>query len=102
MASRKNSATSADNKLKKLIDLVPEERKPVAERLASEIGFMSRTLEALKAAVDEEGPVDSPALKSYNVTVQRYGTICKQFVDMLPKPEQKNAGSALYNFIRQG
>ncbi len=101
MATRKSSGSSADMRLKKMILLVPDDRKLVAEKLAGEIAFMSRTLEALKASIDEEGPVDNPALKGYNVTVQRYGSICKQFTDLLPKAAQATAGGALYDFIKQ-
>ena len=102
MANRKASGTSADTWLKKLILLIPEDRRLVGEKLAGEIAFMSRTLEKLKATVDDLGPVNNPALKSYNVTVQRYGAICKQFTEMLPKAAQANAGSALYGFLKQG
>jgi len=101
MAVRKDGGASADMRLKRMILLVPDDRKLMAEKLAGEITFMSRTLEALKASIDAEGPIDNPALKSYNVTVQRYGAICKQFTDLLPKAAQANAGSALYDFIKQ-
>ena len=102
MAVRKSGETSADMRLKKMVLLVPDDRKLMAEKLAGEIAFMTRTLEALKASVDEMGPVEGVgALRSYNVTVQRYGAICKQFTDLLPKAAQANAGSALYDFIKQ-
>lgn len=102
MAVRKTGGTSADMRLKKMILLVPDDRKLMAEKLAGEIAFMSRTLEVLKASIDEMGPVEGAgALKSYNTTVQRYGAICKQFTDLLPKAAQANAGSALYDFIKQ-
>jgi Zn-dependent oligopeptidase len=92
-------------KVKKLIDAISEERKPVAESLLKELSFMERTLSELKKTVQEVGAVEhfengkqkfvreNPALKSYNTTIQRYALIYKQFVDLLPvavKPEAKD------------
>lgn len=86
-------------RMKKLLKLMPEDRKPVGENLLKEITFMAATLAKLRHAVEEKGVVDnfkqgkqqfmreSPALKAYNTTVQRYSLIYKQFTDLLPKPE---------------
>lgn len=100
--------------LNKLVKLVPDDRKPIAEKLAKEIAFMGKTLDELKATVEEHGAIDlfkqgsqeflreSPALKAYNTTIQRYSLLFKQLTDLLPKQAQENADSALYEFLKQG
>ena len=100
--------------LKKMIKQIPEDRKPIAEKLAKEIVFMGETLDELKEAVKENGAVDlfeqgkqkfmreSPALKAYNTTIQRYSLLYKQLTDLLPKQAQDNTDNALYEFIKQG
>ena len=86
-------------RMKKLLKLMPVERKPIGENLLKEIAFMASTLAKLKQTVEEKGVVDnfkqgrqqfmreSPALKAYNTTIQRYSLLYKQFTDLLPKPE---------------
>lgn len=44
--------------LNKLVKLVPDDRKPIAEKLVKEIAFMGKTLDELKATVEEHGAVD--------------------------------------------
>lgn len=102
------------DRLKAMIASVPDERRVVAESLVSELEFMASTLAALKGLVREQGPVEqfkqgkqeflreSPALKAYNTTIQRYGATYKQLVDMLPKQAQDNTDSALYEFVKNG
>lgn len=111
----KNIGFSGDiEKLRAMVQLVPDERRVVAESLVDELAFMSETLADLKKAVKERGVVDhfkngkqdffreSPALKAYNTTIQRYGAMYKQIVDMLPKLAQDNTDSALYEFVKNG
>ena len=86
--------------LKKIVALVPKDRRAIAERLADELAFMSKTLQSLRESVAERGAVElfeqgsqrylreSPALKSYNTTVQRYSLLYKQLIDLLPKQAQ--------------
>lgn len=93
-------------KLKKLLKLIPEERKAIGENLLKEIAFMTSTLAELKRTVEEKGTVDlfkqgkqefmreSPALKSYGTIIQRYSLLYKQFTDLLPKPEIVDHSSA--------
>jgi hypothetical protein len=100
--------------LRKLIKIVPDDRKQIAEKLIKELAFIDKTLEDLKDAVEENGAIDvfkqgtqeflreSPALKAYNTTIQRYSLLFKQLTELLPKQTQENADSALYNFIRRG
>lgn len=98
--------------LTELLALIPEEKKPVAKKLITELNFMGSTLAQLRKLVKTEGPIElfkngsqqmlreSPALKSYNTTVQRYSLLHKQLVDLLPKEERKpEEGNALHDFI---
>ena len=100
-------------KLKKLLKLIPDDSKVIAEKLIEEIAFISATLEELKQTVSEKGVVDdfkqgsqqfmreSPALKAYNTTIQRYSLLYKQLTELLPKPEPTDkAGDALLDFIK--
>lgn len=89
-------------KLKKILKLVPADRKDIAEKLIIEISFVAETLADLREKIKENGTVDhfkqgkqeflreSPALKSYNTTIQRYSLLYKQLTDLLPPPEVDN------------
>jgi len=99
-------------RLNDIIDLIPTEKKPIAAQLLKELVFMSETLENLKAAIKDKGEIDlfkqgkqefyreSPAMKTYNTTVQRYGLLFKQFTDLLPKADKENEQSELFDFLR--
>ena len=110
-----DKARAADlRKLKRMLKLIPDERKPVGEKLIDEILFITATLAELKNTVTEKGVVDnfkqgkqqfmreSPALKSYNTTIQRYSLIYKQFTDLLPKPEPADkAQNELLEYLKK-
>ena len=101
------------DKLNQIIKQVPPDKRPVAEHLLKELVFMSETLENLKATIKEKGEIDlfrqgkqeflreSPAMKTYNTTVQRYGLLFKQFTDLLPKTDFGHEGSDLLDFMNQ-
>ena len=94
-------------KVRKLLDNIPEDRKPIAESLYSELVFMKSTMEKLKLQVERDGAVDlfkqgtqefwreHPALKAYNTTIQRYSLIYKQMVDLLPESVVKEEDELL-------
>lgn len=100
--------------IKKLMELIPEDKRMIAERLMEELSFMDETLNQLKGEVRKRGAVDefkqgkqeflreSPALKAYNTTIQRYSLLSKQLADLLPKQVQDNAGTALLDFLKEG
>lgn len=100
--------------LKEILNKIPEDKKPIAARIADEIIFMHSTLEDLRKHIKEHGTVEefkqgkqeflreSPALKSYNTTIQRYSQLTKQLSDMLPKEQQAQSASAIYDFIKEG
>ena len=72
--------------IEKLVELVPEDKRMIAERLAAELSFMDETLEQLKGEVRKRGAVDefkqgkqeflreSPALR--RITPQFSVTAC--------------------------
>lgn len=96
-----------------ILKTIPDERKQIAQNLIKEICFMMKTLEELRKAIEETGAVDlfeqgkqkfmreSPALKAYNTTIQRYSLLYKQLESMIPKGQQENSENELYKFINQ-
>ena len=99
-------------RLKKIVKLVPDNKKSVANSLIKELSFMAGTLEELKENITVNGAVDffkngkqemwreSPALKSYNTTIQRYSLLYKQLCDLLPKEEAvKASDGGLMDFL---
>lgn len=74
---------------------------------------MTKTLEELKKSVEEDGAIDlfkqgkqefkreNPALKAYNVMIQRYSLLNKQLTDLLPKPQLTDRNKEeLIEFLR--
>ncbi len=102
--------------LKKILKLVPQDRKSIAEKLIQRITFMAGVLDDLQEHIQENGTTDhfkqgkqefdreSPALKSYNTTIQRYSLLYKQLVDLLPPPEidDKKKNEVLDFITKQG
>jgi hypothetical protein len=102
------------NNIKKLDGIynsIPDEKKVVAIDLMLELQFMSETLSELKATVKSDGAVEmfeqgkqkfmreSPALKGYNTTIQRYSAIYKQLTDLIPKIEVKPESDGFDEFV---
>lgn len=99
--------------IEKVVELVPEDKRTIAERLAEEMIFMDETLEQLKNEIRKRGAVDefkqgkqeflreSPALKAYNTTIQRYSLLSKQLADLMPKQSQNETGNALLEFLKE-
>jgi len=96
-----------------LIRLIPDDKKSIGEDLIKELVFMSETLDRLKTIVREKGEVEmfeqgrqsfvreNPALKSYNTTIQRYGGIYKQLIDLIPKVKDKSEGDDFDDFVAE-
>ena len=103
-----------NTELKEIIEKVPEDKKGVAGRIADELIFMQQTLADLKKQIKENGTIEhfqqgkqsflreSPALKSYNMTIQRYSALYKQLTDLLPKEQEAEKAGGLYDFIKEG
>jgi len=100
--------------LNKIVKQVPKEKQPIAKSLANELAFMLRTLDDLRSEIDENGAVElfkngkqemrreSPAMKVYNTTIQRYSLLYKQLMDLIPKEENEGKGkvNSIYDFIQ--
>lgn len=97
-------------KFSRLIDIIDDDRRPIAEKLVRELSFMSSTLAKLRADVRKNGeiiegstgPKTNPALTAYNTTIQRYALINKQFIDLLPPAAKPEAKDELAEFLRKG
>lgn len=98
---RRKAILLETDKLQEALRLIPEGKQIVGEKLLVEIEFLAGTLTQLKQTVMEDG-VDSPALKLYNATIQRYALLYKQFSDLLPKQTGDNGDNALLDFIKKG
>ena len=100
--------------LRELLERVPDDKKHIGAALVDELSFMSETLKRLKAQIRETGEIEhfvqgkqdfyreSPALKAYNTTVQRYGTLYRQLSDIIGKTPEAEKSNAVYDFIKGG
>ena len=90
------------NKLSKLLECIPENKRGIAENLVGELEFMTDTLTSLKAIIREKGAEEEfcngkqhftrerPAMNSYTKLIARYSTLFKQVCDlMINSPEAK-------------
>ncbi|MEW9675258.1 hypothetical protein ABRT01_03580 [Lentibacillus sp. L22] len=112
MTTSKNISTDM-KKVKRLLKEIPEDRQPIAQGLYNELVFMQNTMSTLKQRVEDEGAVsmfkqgkqeflrEHPALTAYNKTIQRYGQIYKQLLDLLPKSDEKQQTDPLMDFIKE-
>ena len=94
----------------KLVDIVDDDRKPIAEKLMQEMEFMDATLSELKAKIRKDGAVMrsypglkvNPALTAYNTTIQRYALLNKQLIGLLPPAAKPEAKDELAEFLKKG
>ena len=89
--------------LRRLLKLVPADRKAVAENLLQEVVFIEEhgAIDHFKQGKQEFNR-ESPAVKTYNTMIQRYSLLYKQLTDMLPKPEPADKGaSELLEFMKK-
>jgi len=98
--------------LETILNRLPEDKRPIGEKLIRELVFMEKTLERLRIQIEETGEIEhfqqgkqdfyreSPALKAYNSTVQRYSVMCRQLSDMMGKSAEAEKSNAVYDFIK--
>ena len=95
--------------LKQLLELIDENRQPVAKKLLSRIKFMDATLNKLQSQIKREGAVNGngfktktehPAQKSYNTMIGRYNALVKTFIDLIPTGS--GGDDELLSFLRGG
>ena len=101
--------TSFDDILRK----IPEDKRYIGEKLVKELSFIETTLEKLRAQISETGEVEhfqqgkqdflreSPALKAYNTTVQRYSVMYRQLTDLMGKSVEAEKSNAVYDFLKE-
>ena len=102
------------NRLTPLFKDIERNKRLTAKGLIEEVAFMKITLQELKVEIDKEGPIDEmpqgeysilrehPALKSYNMVVQRYTGAIKQLIDLLPKEEiKKEVDDGFDDFLKK-
>ena len=94
-------------------DLEIDSRKmQVAESLIKNAAFMAVTLEDLQAEINENGVVStyqngenqwgtkqSPEAQTYISLINRYNSVMKQLIDLLPEEKQKKAVDEFDEFI---
>lgn len=100
------------NKLKKIFENLPEDKKKLAESLMQQAAFMVATLAELQERLDNDGAVElfeqgkqklireHPAAKTYNSMIRNYTTVCKQLIDLLPAGNTKTEDE-LMSFVKQ-
>ena len=98
-------------KLKKLFNDLPDNKKKIAEKLIENASFMSITLDELKEDIklygvketyvngkDQFGFKESIESKTYNTMVKNYMNIIKQLNDMLPEEKKINEDDEFERF----
>lgn len=101
-------------KIKRLLKEIPEDLRPVANRMITELFFMFDILDSLKKRVDEEGTIvkfvngsqimlrQNPALKAYNETMPKFNKLLKDFISLLPNSENFEEADELIGFVNAG
>jgi len=97
-----------------ILNKIPEDKRYIGEKLIAELTFIEKTLERLKKQIAETGEVEhfkqgsqdflreSPALKAYNTTVQRYSVMYRQLTDLMSKSTEAEKSNAVYDFLKEG
>lgn len=90
---------------------IDKNKKLSSKGLIEEAAYMKATLKELKFFVDSNGVIDempqgeysilreNPALKSYNTMIQRYTTIIKELINLLPKEQVKEVSDGFEDFV---
>lgn len=110
MAENKNKTTE----LKKVIELIDENKRAFAYKLFDRAVFMEKTLCKLEKTIKKEGAVitgvngngfevtsEHPAQKSYNTMIGKYNALIKSIVELIPEASRSD-GDELVEFIRAG
>lgn len=109
---KNNKSISAD--FSEILEKIPSDKKKIAENLIVELIFMRETLAELKDQIREHGTIEhfeqgkqnflreSPALKSYNTTAQRYSLFFRQLCDLAGKSQEAEKSNPVYDFIKEG
>ncbi len=95
--------------LTKIFKQIPPDKIKVASGLIENAAFTRYVLSELQETIFKEGSIaydasgnikESPAVKSYSTLINRYSTIVKELLNLLPKQEQPAAKEdALTKFL---
>ena len=98
-------------RLTKIFKDIDKNKKLSSKGLIEEAAYMKATLKELKVFIDGNGAIDemqqgsytilreNPALKSYNTMIQRYTTVIKELINLLPKDIQKETSDGFDEFV---
>lgn len=99
---------------KEILQKIPEDKQLIGRKLIEELTFIEGTLQTLKERIAADGVVEefsqgkqnflreSPALKAYNTTVQRYSVMYRQLTDLIGKSQEAEKSNAVYDFLKEG
>lgn len=99
---------------KDILQKIPEDKQIIGRKLIAELSFIETALQELKKQITEGGVVEefsqgkqnfvreSPALKAYNTTVQRYSVMYRQLTDLIGKSQEAEKSNAVYDFLKEG
>lgn len=89
-------------RLNELFENIPTDQKELSKQLIENAGFMSATLEELRATINEKGVKeeykngqnqfgykDSVEVKTYNSMIKNYMSVIKQLSDLLPNGNEE-------------
>lgn len=98
---------------REILEKIPDDKKAIGKKLIEELSFMEKTLASLKRQIEENGELEhfqqgkqdflreSPALKGYNTTVQRYSVMYRQLTDLMGKTQEAEKSNAVYDFLKE-
>lgn len=98
---------------REILEKIPDDKKVIGKKLIEELSFMEKTLASLKRQIEENGELEhfqqgkqdflreSPALKGYNTTVQRYSVMYRQLTDLMGKTQEVEKSNAVYDFLKE-
>lgn len=99
-------------KLKKIVDLLPDEKKKITEGLVADAAFMAEQLEKLRQHIAEEGwsetyqnganqcgKKSSVEAEAYLKMQKSYAAVIKQLTDLLPDTSETTAGTEIMAFL---
>ena len=98
---------------REILENIPDDKKVIGKKLIEELSFMEKTLASLKRQIEENGELEhfqqgkqdflreSPALKGYNTTVQRYSVMYRQLTDLMGKTQEAEKSNAVYDFLKE-
>ena len=98
---------------REILEKIPDDKKVIGKKLIEELSFMEKTLASLKRQIEENGELEhfqqgkqdflreSPALKGYTTTVQRYSVMYRQLSDLMGKTQEAEKSNAVYDFLKE-